>query len=52
MTKHLTQQKLLDDEIDSRELTASIWTGKWSGVGVTFLLSVLAIIYALSTPNM
>lgn len=39
-------------EIDLRELMLTIWAGKWIIIGVTFVFSVLSIIYALSQPNL
>ena len=40
------------DEIDLKELILIIWAGKWIIIGVTFVFSVLSIIYALTQPNM
>jgi uncharacterized protein involved in exopolysaccharide biosynthesis len=40
------------DEIDLKELMLTIWAGKWIIIGVTFVFSVLSIIYALDQPNM
>jgi len=40
------------DEIDLKELMLTIWAGKWIIIGVTFVFSVLSIIYALYQPNM
>ena len=40
-----------DDEIDLHELWNTIWAGKWIIVATTALFAIVAIIYALSLPN-
>lgn len=40
-----------DDEIDFIELFRVIWQGKWYVIFVTTTISILAIIYSLSLPN-
>ena len=40
-----------DDEIDLRELWNTIWAGKWIIVATTALFAIVAVIYALSLPN-
>jgi uncharacterized protein involved in exopolysaccharide biosynthesis len=40
-----------DDEIDLRELWNALWLGKWRIIGITFLFTVGAVIWALSMPN-
>lgn len=39
------------DEIDLRELFQAIWAGKWLIIAVTTLLTIAAVLYALSLPN-
>ncbi|MDP5460131.1 Wzz/FepE/Etk N-terminal domain-containing protein [Alishewanella sp. SMS8] len=45
------QTAAADDEIDLRELFSAIWQGKWIIAGTSFVFAVLAVIYALSLPN-
>jgi uncharacterized protein involved in exopolysaccharide biosynthesis len=45
MSPHHSQ--IEDDEIDLRELFATIWTGKLLIIGITSLFAVLAVVYAL-----
>lgn len=40
-----------DDEIDLRELWNTIWAGKWIIVATTAVFAIVAVIYALSLPN-
>jgi uncharacterized protein involved in exopolysaccharide biosynthesis len=40
-----------DDEIDLRELFSVLWDGKWSIIGLTSIAAVIAVVYALSLPN-
>lgn len=40
-----------DDEIDLRELFATLWAGKWLILSVTLLFAVGGVIYALSKPD-
>ena len=40
-----------EDGIDLRELFAAIWQGKWVITTVTLICAVVAVLYALSLPN-
>ena len=40
-----------DDEIDLRQLFATLWQGKWIIVATTILFAVAGVFYALSKPN-
>lgn len=40
-----------DDEIDLRELFRTLWRGKWVVLASTFLVAVVATIYAITQPN-
>ena len=40
-----------DDEIDLSELWNTIWAGKWIILATTALFAIVALIYALSLPN-
>lgn len=40
-----------DDEIDLRELIATLWAGKWLILAITFLFTVAGVAYALYKPN-
>ena len=40
-----------DDEIDLRELFATLWQGKWIIVATTILFAAAGVFYALSKPN-
>ncbi|MCK2150077.1 Wzz/FepE/Etk N-terminal domain-containing protein [Marinobacter alexandrii] len=40
-----------DDEIDLRELFATIWAGKWLIIAITFVFAVSGVAYALYKPN-
>lgn len=51
MTNELEQRQLADDEIDLRELVATLWRGKWIIVAFTFVFAAGSVIYALSLPN-
>lgn len=51
MTNELKQRPLADDEIDLRELFATLWGGKWIIVAFTIVFAVGSVIYALSLPN-
>lgn len=51
MTNKLDQRQLADDEIDLRELFATLWRGKWIIIAFTFVFAVGSVIYALSLPN-
>ena len=44
-------QNYPDDEIDLRELFATLWRGKWIIILVTFVFAVAGVFYALSKPN-
>ncbi|AXS82525.1 Wzz/FepE/Etk N-terminal domain-containing protein [Marinobacter sp. Arc7-DN-1] len=52
----MTQYEVLnpqqqDDEIDLRELFATLWAGKWLIIAVTFLFAAGGVAYALYKPN-
>jgi uncharacterized protein involved in exopolysaccharide biosynthesis len=40
-----------DDEIDLRELFSVLWDGKWWIAGLTSIAAAIAVVYALSLPN-
>ena len=40
-----------DDEIDLRELFGVLWDGKWWITGITAIASIIAVVVALSLPN-
>jgi uncharacterized protein involved in exopolysaccharide biosynthesis len=40
-----------DDEIDLRELFGVLWDGKWWIAGITAVASIIAVVVALSLPN-
>lgn len=40
------------NEIDLKKLIVLFWRGKWIIGGITFVFAVIAVIYALSLPNM
>jgi uncharacterized protein involved in exopolysaccharide biosynthesis len=40
-----------DDEIDLRELFGVLWNGKWWIAGITTIASIIAVVFALSLPN-
>jgi len=40
-----------DDEIDLRQLFATLWQGKWIIIATTILFTVAGVLYALSKPN-
>lgn len=40
-----------EDEIDLRELFATLWRGKWIIIGITFIFAVAGVAYALYQPN-
>jgi uncharacterized protein involved in exopolysaccharide biosynthesis len=41
-----------ENEIDLRELFSVLWDGKWWIVGLTSIAAVIAVVYALSLPNL
>lgn len=45
------QAQLIDDEIDLRELFATLWGGKWVIFLFTFVFSFAGVAYALYKPN-
>lgn len=51
MTNELERRPLADDEIDLRELFATLWRGKWIIIAFSFVFAVGSVIYALSLPN-
>lgn len=44
-------QRQPDDEIDLRELFATLWAGKWLIIAVTLVFAVAGVAYALFKPN-
>lgn len=42
---------IAEDEIDLKDLFIALWKGKWIIISVSFLAAVVAIVYALSLPN-
>lgn len=44
-------QRQPDDEIDLRELFATLWAGKWLIIAVTLVFAVAGVAYALYKPN-
>lgn len=48
VTEH---QHVQDDEIDLRELFATLWRGKWIVISITFVFAVAGVAYALYKPN-
>ncbi len=54
MSQNLTpeqQPQYPDDEIDLRELFATIWQGKWIIILTTIVFAAAGVFYALSKPN-
>ncbi len=51
MKKDQASNCIEEDEIDLRELFATIWSNKYKIIIFTFLVTSLSIIYALSIPN-
>ncbi|RUO78416.1 Wzz/FepE/Etk N-terminal domain-containing protein [Pseudidiomarina taiwanensis] len=51
MNQDLTPFQPQDDEIDLRELFATLWRGKWTIIAITFVFAVGSVIYSLSLPN-
>lgn len=51
MTQTPDQQHYPDDEIDLRELFATIWRGKWIIILTTLIFAVSGVGYALYKPN-
>ena len=56
MTRHEPFQQAYaqhdyDDEIDLRQLFATLWTGKWLILAMTILFAAGGVAYALSKPN-
>lgn len=46
-----SSQSQPDDEIDLRELFATLWAGKWLIIAVTLVFAVAGVAYALYKPN-
>ena len=44
------QSQLHDDEINLGDLIRHLWAGKWLVIGITFITTILAIIYLVITP--
>ena len=51
MTQTPDPQHYPDDEIDLRELFATLWAGKWLIIAITFVFAVAGVAYALSKPD-
>nr|WP_297399474.1 Wzz/FepE/Etk N-terminal domain-containing protein [uncultured Marinobacter sp.] len=51
MTQTPDPQHYPDDEIDLRELFATLWAGKWLIIAITFVFAVAGVAYALYKPN-
>lgn len=51
MTQTPQQTSYPDDEIDLRELFATLWAGKWLIIAITFIFAVAGVAYALYKPN-
>ena len=51
MTQSPEQPYYPDDEIDLRELFATLWAGKWLIIATTFIFAVGGVFYALSKPD-
>lgn len=51
MNQNQEHPRYPDDEIDLRELFATLWRGKWIIIGFTFIFAVAGVFYALSQPN-
>jgi len=51
MTEQQANRQVADDEIDLRELFKALWQGKWVIIVTTLLISIAAVFYALSLPN-
>jgi LPS O-antigen subunit length determinant protein (WzzB/FepE family) len=51
MTQTPEPQYYPDDEIDLRELFATLWTGKWWIIASTVIFAVAGVFYALSKPD-
>ena len=51
MNQALEPQHYQTDEIDLRELFATLWAGKWLIIAVTFLFAAGGVAYALYKPN-
>jgi uncharacterized protein involved in exopolysaccharide biosynthesis len=49
--QNIQQQMLDDDNIDLKELFTAIWQGKWIIIAFTFISAIIAVVYALSLPN-
>ncbi len=51
MSQNPAPQYYPDDEIDLRELFATLWRGKWLIIAITFLFAAAGVGYALYKPN-
>ena len=57
MNKHEAPTRLVehaystDDEINLREVFATLWAGKWLIIAITFVVAVAGVAYALYKPN-
>lgn len=51
MNQTSESQHYPDDEIDLRELFATLWRGKWIIILFTIIFAAAGVFYALSKPN-
>jgi len=51
MNRTTDQPYYPDDEIDLRELFATLWRGKWIVIATTIIFAAAGVFYALSKPN-
>jgi uncharacterized protein involved in exopolysaccharide biosynthesis len=51
MSQKSEQHTYPDDEIDLRELFATLWRGKWTIIALTVVCAAAGVFYALSQPN-
>jgi uncharacterized protein involved in exopolysaccharide biosynthesis len=49
--EYVQSHNIADDEIDLRELFATIWQGKWIIIAITALFAVASVFYAINQPN-
>lgn len=50
-TSNNNNSYISDDEIDLKELALTLWRGKWIIIATTVIAAVIAVVYALSLPN-
>lgn len=49
--EHVQNDKVAYDEINLRELFTIIWRGKWTVILITFLFTLVSIVYAVKQPD-